>query len=229
MAPCYTTRARGSDKKRIVAMASDLTDLLRLTKSQARMAGEMCGRAFQDVPMFVSLIPDDAVRKKTLHHLFEFVVRYGVLFGKVYAPSTNVEGVAVWLPSDKVNMTIWGVIRSGGMSLLTKVDRGILKRFQAVDAAILKTHNRLASFPHWYLALIGVEPVFQGRGYAKTLLEAMLTRIDGEHLPCYLETNTRKNVSIFKRYGFKVVEEFVISDTGIENWAMLRDPGGRPA
>ncbi len=48
-------------------------------------------------------------------------------------------------------------------------------------------HKRHAS-KHWYLLRPAVNPNYQGKGYASTLLKAMFARIDKEHLPCYLET-----------------------------------------
>ena len=51
----------------------------------------------------------------------------------------------------------------------------------------------------------------------------MLTRIDQEELPCFLDTQIEKNVSIYQRYGFKIVERGVIPGTEIPHWAMLRE------
>jgi GNAT superfamily N-acetyltransferase len=83
---------------------------------------------------------------------------------------------------------------------------------------------RLAPFPHWYGFLLGVDPVFQGKGYASALIMPMLTRLDRERLPCYLETHKEKNVSIYKHYGFKLIHEETIPRTSINHWVMLRDP-----
>ena len=49
-------------------------------------------------------------------------------------------------------------------------------------------HQRLAPFKHWFLQTVGVSPQFQGKGYAGKLLRPMLSKIDEEDLPCYLET-----------------------------------------
>ena len=90
---------------------------------------------------------------------------------------------------------------------------------QYIDAV----HSRLATFKHWYLQAIGVDPMFQGRGYASKLLRSMLSRIDEEGLPCYLETLDEQNVSLYEHFGFKVIEESNIPETTLTNWAMLRE------
>ena len=90
---------------------------------------------------------------------------------------------------------------------------------QYVDAV----HSRLIPFKHWFLQAIGVDPQFQGRGYASKLLRPMLSRIDEEGLPCYLETLEGQNVRLYEHFGFKVLEESNVPNTNLTNWAMLRD------
>jgi len=84
-------------------------------------------------------------------------------------------------------------------------------------------HKRLAPFKHWFLQTIGVDPQFQGKGYAGKLIRAMLGRIDKEDLPCYLETLDEKNVWLYEHFGFRVIEKSAIPRTDITVWAMLRE------
>ena len=44
---------------------------------------------------------------------------------------------------------------------------------------------------HWYLPLIGVDPVHQGRGHGDALMRYALERFDREELPAYLESRSR--------------------------------------
>ena len=75
---------------------------------------------------------------------------------------------------------------------------------------------------HWYLATIGVDPVYQGKGYAGRLLRAKFGEIDKQNVPCYLETNKKRNVSLYQHFGFEVVEEGIIPNINIHIWAMMR-------
>jgi len=206
-------------------MVVALDNLVRLQKSQIKPAGEMIARVFQDDPLNSYLFPDASRRENMSHYVFEFMVRLGVSYGEVYATSPNLEGVAVWLPSEK-DVTMWRMILNGGFSLYFKVGRKGISRLSYVNNFYSQVHKRHAPFRHWYLSLIGVAPKFQGKGYASILLKAMLARIDKEHLPCYVETQNEKNVSIYQHYGFKVVGEAVIPDTEISFWAMLRGKSG---
>ena len=60
------------------------------------------------------------------------------------------------------------------------------------------------SYPHWYLALLGVDPSRQGLGLGSRLLEAGLRTVDAEHQPAYLETPNPHSVALYERFGFVV-------------------------
>lgn len=175
------------------------------------------------MPIFVGLIPDAAIRRRALKHIFTFYIRYGVLYGQVYATSSRFEGIALLLPSDKIKMTVWRMLRCGAISLLFNVDKGILKRFSSYDHEILKVHHRLARSPHWYMAFIAVSPEFQASGYARKLMEMLLAKVDAFPMPCYLETHIEDILPILGRYGFEIIEEFIIPGIGVRYWAMQRD------
>ncbi len=59
--------------------------------------------------------------------------------------------------------------------------------------------------PHWYLPIIGVDPLHQGKGYGSTLMKCALQDCDREHLPAYLESTNDQNVPLYQRHGFEVV------------------------
>ena len=204
-------------------MIANLSNLVRLKKSQIKPAAEMLARAFQDDPLFAFFIPDASERKNKSPSIFQVMIHYGLLYGETYATSPNLEGVAVWLPSEKAHMTLWGDIRSGGLSLFLKLGiKSVLRQLSYSDYGY-SVHKRHAPFRHWLLQPLGIDPMFQGKGYGSTLLKAMFARIDQEHLPCYLDTQTEKNVSFYQQHGFKVVEEFTLPGTKFNNWAMLRE------
>ena len=60
------------------------------------------------------------------------------------------------------------------------------------------------TYPHWYLALLGVDPSRQGLGLGSHLLETGLRTVDADHLPAYLETPNPHAVPFYERYGFVV-------------------------
>ena len=79
--------------------------------------------------------------------------------------------------------------------------------------------------PHWYLAMIGVDPARQGRGYGSAILKESVRRCDEDGVIAYLESSNPKNVPLYERYGFEVMGFVQPGDfPGI--YPMIRQPRG---
>lgn len=204
-------------------MTADPNNLVRLQKFQIKPASEMLTRAFQDYPLSPYFFPDASQREKKLYYGFEFLVRLSISYGEAYATSPLLEGVAVWLPPDKAGITKWTAIRHGGLSLVFRLGMKSTMRKFSVGRFTSSIHKRHMPLPHWYLVILGVDPRFQGKGYARNLLKPMLTRLDREYLPCYLETQNKNALPMYQHFGFQVVEEAIIPGTETSTWAMLRE------
>ena len=94
-------------------MSADLSSPIRLTKSQVKEASEVLDLAFENYPLHIALIPDEYERKRKSRYFLEVAIRYGILYGEVYATSPKLEAVSIWLPSEKADFAIWKMIRSG--------------------------------------------------------------------------------------------------------------------
>ncbi|MFX0004503.1 MAG: GNAT family N-acetyltransferase [Candidatus Hodarchaeota archaeon] len=99
----------------------------------------------------------------------------------------------------------------------------VVEKVYAVYDYVISTQYALVPTPHWYLFIIGVDPDFQGKGYAAQLIKPMLTRIDKEQIGCYLDTNNEENVDFYQYFGFNVLKEYQIPGTNVLNWSMLRE------
>lgn len=111
-----------------------------------------------------------------------------------------------------------------------------IRIYAACARALLKGRNRVTgikllgavedahpSEPHWYLALLGVDPKFQGRGCGRALLEPVLARCDTRIEPAYLETQKPENLPFYERFGFRVLKEISVPGSP-PVWLMWRDP-----
>jgi len=134
----------------------------------------------------------------------------------------RVEGVAVWFPSNSRHNTWWSNFVSGRFFIPFIVGRSTVKRQKAFGEYAAAVRKRAVPFPHWYLQLLGVDPRYQGQGFSSRLLKPMFIRADKEGLPCYLETQSERNVELYEHLGFRVVDEGIIPGSGIKSWAMLR-------
>jgi ribosomal protein S18 acetylase RimI-like enzyme len=87
-----------------------------------------------------------------------------------------------------------------------------------------KIHKARVQEPHWYLMLVGVDPELQGRGVGSAIIREGLARADRESRPCYLETSEARNLGLYERHGFAVLEEATLGKDGPQAWAMRREP-----
>ena len=183
----------------------------------------MLSRAFEDD--LKDVFPDPEERRVKTPYVNEFYLLRNYSNSKAFITSPKFEGIAVWIHSDKrKKRTFWRMLTSGAIWLAMKIGIKALRKMQALDKYIERKHKELAPFKHWYLAMLAVDPQHQGKRYASRLLNEMLSNIDEEDLPCYLETGGEKNVSMYQHFGFAVVDEFVVPGTKDKVVAMLRKP-----
>jgi ribosomal protein S18 acetylase RimI-like enzyme len=176
-------------------------------------------RAFADNPGFSWTFRDPASRQGKIEHGFVTYLR------KLWLPrgecwtTQGLDGGALWMPPGA-----WEVPMSLQLRLLptvlanARLETPRLIRYLAVMEA------RHPHEPHWYLAVLGVDPSRQGRGFGSHLMQPVLERCDSEGIPAYLETDTERNVQLYRRHGFEVTEEFNLPGGGPPIWLMWRKP-----
>jgi len=209
-------------------MGDGLNGLYRLEKDDVDCVSDMLGRAFYDDPLTLHAYSDGERDSGSLRYFFQFPIKYCLRYGEGYAPTSEIEGVALWLPSNKYPITFWRSLRVASLWTMFKMMRKIggsrIKRMAYIGDFLDKAHKRLAPFEHIYLQILGVDPAHQSNGYASKLLRPMFERLDEQGMPCYLDTLTEKNVVMYEHLGFKVLEKIDIPDTDITSWALLREP-----
>lgn len=103
-------------------------------------------------------------------------------------------GAALWLPPG---------VQPDEDALVPLIQRTVSESRRADLFAVLE---RMGSWhpeePHWYLPLIGVEPLHQGRGYGSALMRHALLVCDRGRIPAYLESSNPRNLPFYERHGF---------------------------
>lgn len=205
-------------------MREKLEDLFRVTKKQLPLAVKTFVKAFSDDPLAKYMFGQRKDRNQKLGDYFNFRINYGIIYGEVYAATPKIEGLAVWISNENSQMTQFKMLRAGGMRLYRKMGKEIISKMMEIEKYTSKIHHRNATMPHWHLTPIGVDPEHQGKGFASKLIRAMLNRLDQEEIACFLETQSKKNVEIYKHFDFKIVEEVIIPKADLPHWAMIRMP-----
>lgn len=178
--------------------------------------------AFLPDPMITWVFPDTAGRADGVRALMRVLVRYGLRYGSVTA-SHDARAVCVWIPPGP-GITIPGLIRSGMLGMPFRIGFGPFGRFMAANETMDKIHKARVPGPHWFLFGVAVDPELHGQGIGSSIIREGLARADRESRPCYLETSEPRNLALYKRLGFAVLEEATLGKDGPPAWAMLREP-----
>lgn len=197
-----------------------------LLETMLPAAVETFSMAFRDDDLYKYIVPEEDSRIEFLRKFFAFRLRYGMTFGEVQTTSQLCEGVAIWVPFQNRKMTIPRMLRSGGLSLMRTIDAGTRQKLMSIQQFAESTREEIVE-PHWHLSPIAVHPDHQGKGLASVLIRSKLERLDRERSACLLETQTRRNVSIYERFGFKVMNEGIIPGSNVMHWVMWREAARR--
>jgi ribosomal protein S18 acetylase RimI-like enzyme len=199
-----------------------------LRRDQLRDASRVLARAFDDDPVFRHLYPTPRRRRWSCRGFLHAIVRDGVPFGQVWAAldGGRVVGTAGWLPEGSYPPSRRRATRqvlSAWQALLTP------HTFRDGLRYLTETEKLHPKVPHWYLAVIGIEPERQGEGLGGKLLDVVLDRLDMAQVPAYLETSTAGNVAWYRHHGFEVQHEVRPAADGPPIWTMWREPRGDSA
>jgi len=96
--------------------------------------------------------------------------------------------------------------------------------FRAVRTQLQVESKHPKEPAHWYLGYLGTRCDSQGQGLGSAMLREVLEPADAAGVPAYLESSNERNLTLYRRHGFEVVEEIRALGTGPTIWRMWRDP-----
>lgn len=179
--------------------------------------GTVLGRAYAGDPVWSWVYPQSD-RSRRLARMFRSLLRATRDRGATVLTDQATRGAAIWQRSDDRGLGVLGNLRMG-TSMVASGAR--VRRGQAVMRAIERRHPKE---PHWYLAVLGIDPTHQGEGIGSALVRHVLDDPANVGEPAYLETETPANVPFYERHGFRVVGELDVPGGGPHLWLMWRRP-----
>jgi ribosomal protein S18 acetylase RimI-like enzyme len=197
-----------------------MTGARAATLSDVEDVADVLVRAFEDDPLMMYLFKSAEGRRTKSRLFFVSDARRAIEKAKGRVDTNDdgeAKGGAIWFAPDQ-----W---RTGGMELLGQIPMLLRMGFETPKALnvlnqVEKVHPKE---PHWYLAVLGTDPQYQGKGVGSALMAPVLSQCDEEGVPAYLESSKERNIPFYERHGFKVTTELKLKN-GPSLWPMWRDP-----
>ena len=206
----------------------ELNKFYRLTYKDIKKASEVYARAYSKITLYEKALQDVEEKFRVLKTFFEVAIRYGLKYGYPYAPSEQLEGISIWIPYEKADMTMWRLIRSGGFSnsfKLVKIGKNFLASVKGLTQLDKDRAKNMIGKRYLDLMSLAVDPDYQRKGIASKLLKAMFEKTDNCGYSTYVNADI-DNVDFYRKQGFEVIKEISIKikDYDLLNYEMVRNP-----
>jgi GNAT superfamily N-acetyltransferase len=201
-----------------------MTSVRLATTDEIPDLAAVLARAFVHDPFYAWLAGDAPERTQRMRDGWTGILRYSSAHLSDTYTTDDRAGVAIWLPPGYRGPSVLDGLRQ--MPALARLAGW--RRLRTVGDAMAALEERRRDHvpePHFYLSALGVEPERQGEGIGTALMQPVLDRCDRDRTAAYLETAVARNVLLYERLGFDVVEEMDLPGTDIHGWLMLRPAG----
>ena len=185
----------------------------------------MLTRAFYDDPLFGFFVPDAVSQTKGLIAFMGAAVIDAIPFGDVWVARRNgkIACAAGWLPPHAYprgpRRDVLTTMR--GIPTFVRSGRRIAAAVR-LQAAVDKAHHALHE-PHYYLALLGTDPLYQRSGAGSAALAPVLAKCDEQGVPAYLETQKEENLAYYTRHAFDLEQKIDVRGAP-PIWTLIRTP-----
>ncbi|MEC7119810.1 MAG: GNAT family N-acetyltransferase [Pseudomonadota bacterium] len=182
--------------------SSSESSMIRLaTTADTPALAQMLARSFAQEEFWTWMIGTHAGAAQRLEQGFATQIRRFALPHRHVWCGLQHEAAALWSPPNGWHL---GLLQQ--VQLLPEFVQLVgVRRLWAVSRvidAIQAVHPRT---PHYYLQVLGADPAQQGKGWSHPLMHVVLDQADQQQMPCYLETATPSNLSLYRRFGFEII------------------------
>lgn len=205
-------------------MAASIDSFYQLSFDDAFRAGEAMADAFSHDPLWRKIFEGQSDLNRRYQACFEVPIRHCLKYGRAYATSKDLEGIAAFVPARFADMSFWRMLRSGAATCGMRMGSTAARRMS--DLKVLSTHRKqnTAGRKYVYLLMLGVRGAHQGRGLGGSLVRALMKDSDRQGLPIYLETETEDNVRLYQHLGFELIKRIEFEKLGLPMWELMREP-----
>ncbi|HLP50082.1 MAG TPA: GNAT family N-acetyltransferase [Chitinophagales bacterium] len=190
-----------------------------------KLAGAIMGEAFYNYPLMLHAFKgySDAERAKRVNHLYTSVAATAIMYGGLIV-TPDEQGAITWLSGKHFPLGLYREIKSGMATLPIKLGLKPTNKLVQHDNPPEAWIRKNAGEKMGYIWTLGVRTAAQGKGLSRQLIEQSITDMRAQGLSeFWLKTEDSKNVTIYQKIGFEVVNEILVKSSGIKSWAMWRE------
>jgi ribosomal protein S18 acetylase RimI-like enzyme len=206
------------------APATQAREVRRATRDEIPELAAVLTRAFARDPFYLFLAGEAPERSSRMRDGWRGILTFASAHLSDTWTTEDRAGVALWLPPGYSGPSFIDSLRIMPSIARLAGWRRLRLVADAVGTLERRRHHHVQR-PHFYLSALGVEPQRQGEGVGSALLRPVLDRCDQRRIPAYLETATARNVLLYERLGFDVVEELTLPRSDVHGWLMRRPRG----
>ena len=173
-------------------------------------------RAFRDDPVHRWILPGEFDWALASDAFFAMVMRDMLRHETVFTTG-GCSGAALWIPPYPEPSTLFE-----RLAMAARWYSALGRRASEIGVQLTRIERAHPREPHWYLAVLGIDPRHQRRGLGSALIAPILARCDADRVSAYLESSKQSNVPFYERHGFRVLGELAIAG-GPVIWRMQRE------
>ncbi|MCA1917103.1 GNAT family N-acetyltransferase [Methanospirillum hungatei] len=186
-------------------ISGKIPGLIPLRRDQISVAADILTSAFKNDPKIAYLFSQKGGDHAIQSELFRFELTYTLRYGWVYTTPDPMRGVALWLPSEKSEITTFRGLLSGGIRLQRKIGKEAMNRVLEFSHHIDQKHMTEMPYFHLYLFVLGVHPDHQNHGVAGRLIRPVLDHLEKSGIDCFLTTQNEENIGFYEHFGFEIL------------------------
>ena len=191
-------------------------------KPNHQTVARVIARSFLHYPLMLYAFEgkSEEQRLALINRLFDKCVTAAEIYGGVIITPDEL-GAVIWLPGNHFQLTLLNEIRSGMALIPLQVGIKPTLRLMNHDAQSEGWIKKHAPASMGYIWNIGVLPEARGKGYSRLLMDQSIEQMRKLGLTeCWLKTEDAKNVTIYQKLGFTLMNEMKVKSSGINSWAL---------
>lgn len=199
-----------------------------LSKPEIAELHEFLAAGFYEDRLYEVAFPNQHTRMAVMLRYFQLYIKAIAPYCHMIADSSAMHSILVAYDSRlwRAASYTWSMVRlnTGLLSLITKF-KSAEDTFHALHCYDMFTSAWVKDFKmrqYYHLDLLCTRQDSRRMGYARKLVEELITHADEEQMDITLETHELSNVVYYERLGFALVKTITHDEFNISQYCMLR-------